>query len=22
HGFVLAGCVCHFFAIYYFVEPI
>ncbi|WP_423840017.1 hemolysin III family protein [Vibrio mytili] len=22
HGFVLAGCVCHFFAIYYFVEPV
>lgn len=22
HGFVLAGCMCHFFAIYYFVEPI
>ncbi|MPS40938.1 hemolysin III family protein [Vibrio sp. VGrn 2] len=22
HGFVLAGCVCHFFAIYYFVKPI
>ncbi|HHX8640459.1 TPA: PAQR family membrane homeostasis protein TrhA [Vibrio diabolicus] len=22
HGFVLTGCVCHFFAIYYFVEPI
>ena len=22
HGFVLAGSVCHFFAIYYFVEPI
>ncbi len=22
HCFVLAGCVCHFFAIYYFVEPI
>ncbi len=22
HGFVLAGCACHFFAIYYFVEPI
>ncbi|MDF2155098.1 hemolysin III family protein [Vibrio sp. CAU 1672] len=22
HGFVLAGCVCHFFAIYWFVEPI
>ena len=22
HGFVLAGCVCHFFSIYYFVEPI
>lgn len=22
HGFVLAGCACHFFAIYYFVQPI
>ena len=22
HGFVLAGCACHFLAIYYFVEPI
>ncbi len=22
HGFVLLGCACHFFAIYYFVEPI
>lgn len=22
HGFVLAGCVCHFFAIYFFVRPI
>lgn len=22
HGFVLAGCVCHFLAIYYFVEPV
>lgn len=22
HGFVLAGCMCHFFAIYYFVEPV
>lgn len=22
HGFVLVGCVCHFFAIYYFVIPI
>ncbi len=21
HGFVLAGCICHFFAIYCFVEP-
>ncbi|KJY82491.1 hemolysin [Vibrio galatheae] len=22
HGFVLAGCACHFFAIYLYVEPI
>ncbi len=22
HGFVLAGCACHFFAIYYFVQPV
>ncbi|SDH82781.1 hemolysin III [Vibrio xiamenensis] len=22
HGFVLAGCACHFLAIYYFVDPI
>lgn len=22
HGFVLAGCMCHFLAIYYYVEPI
>jgi len=22
HGFVLVGCMCHFFSIYYFVEPI
>ncbi len=22
HGFVLLGCVCHFLAIYYYVEPI
>ncbi|HAS61306.1 MAG TPA: hemolysin III family protein [Vibrio sp.] len=22
HGFVLAGCACHFLAIYYFVQPI
>ncbi|MDN3608595.1 hemolysin III family protein [Vibrio ostreicida] len=22
HGFVLAGCACHFFAIYFYVEPI
>ena len=21
HGFVLAGCVCHFLAIYWYVEP-
>lgn len=22
HGFVLMGCVCHFLAVYYFIEPI
>ncbi|MEF1172615.1 PAQR family membrane homeostasis protein TrhA [Vibrio sinaloensis] len=22
HGFVLAGCACHFFAIYFYVKPI
>ncbi|WP_114767247.1 PAQR family membrane homeostasis protein TrhA [Vibrio rhodolitus] len=22
HGFVLAGCACHFLAIYYFVQPV
>ncbi len=22
HGFVLAGCACHFFAIYFYVDPI
>ena len=22
HGFVLAGCACHFFAIYLYVDPV